>query len=605
MIDPLVKSKTPCMSVEFQNISLQVLQELNSNSFKDFPSPPLKNFVQDFGIERHGHQLPPPFYPAQPNQVVEPTPPCELEEDTTRSQTSTLFPHQLEHSIVFGGCAESDHSSPAVPLSATPNGFPQPTLSCEIISPTHSDYQGYSETSHVDIPSMTSDAISPPYYFTSGEQMYMPMEYGYNGISIQYKHPTHFVDQAPQPQFAPSTTPFNDQATQTQTPESDPFPIEHYGVSQPPLDFVDDPFPHQKCSKSLLSHLSEHFNCQEYSDCELDIQANGFNVTIMLHGLLIGQSTKLRNLIKLAPTVSQGGRTIISLQLLDKCITIPAVIAALQVCYGVTALDAFKSFSSDPTGSLRGIDMPHFEHTKIESQMDVTLAYLAAGHVLDLWNVSHCGTLNVIMFMSLETLEKVLSFSLDGLMQLKDTTKLQRLIDAIANGSLDHEDGGTYSPYSNQILQTAIEYIVTNLSEYFLLDTFAPTCSSLSPFPAVSTPNLTRSSSRSRLSFIQFGDFPSENFETPMREDTLLSSCLLSVPFILLKHILDRLDRTISQRISKPVILERERRRIANVKSWMHSGSYSACALPELSHWEESIFFDDSFFTIERRWTDL
>ena len=593
------------MSVEFQNIPLKVLQEVCSNSFEDFPSPPLNSFVQDFGIERHGHQLPPPFYPAQPRQVVEPTPPSELEEDTTHSQTSTLFPHQLEHSIVFGGCPESDHSSPTVSLSATPNGLPQPTPPSGITSPTRSDYQGYSQTSHVNIPSMTSDAISPPYYFTGGEQMYMPVEYGYNGIPVQYRHATHFVDQGPQSQFAPPTTPFNDQATQTQTPESETLPIEHYGASQPPLDFVDDPFPPLKCSKSLLSHLSEHFNCQEYSDCELDIQAKGFNVTIMLHGLLIGQSTTLRNLIKLAPTVSKGGRTIISLQLLDKYITIPAVMAALQVCYGVTALDAFKSFSSDPTGYLRGINMPDFEQTKIESQMDVTLAYLAAGHVLDLWNVSHCGTLNVMMFMSLETLEKVLSFSLDGLTQLEDTTKLQRLIDTIAKGSLDHEDGGTYFPYSNQILQTAIEYIVTNLSEYFLLDTFAPTFPSLSPFPAVSTLNLTRSSSRSRLSFIQFGDFPSEKLETPIREDTVLSSVLLSVPFILLKHILNRLDRTTSQRISKPIILERERRRMANVKIWMQSGSHSDCGFPELSHWEESIFSDDSFFTIERHWTDL
>ena len=567
--------------------------------YEGFSSPSVK---QDFGIERHGHQLPPPFYPAQFQQPLEPVTPVELEEDTTRSQTSTLFPHQLEHTIIFGGYPESDHSSPTVPLSANSNGFPQPTPPSEITSsPTHSDYQGYGHTHHVAIPSVPPEECSPPYYLTDAEHVYIPTEYNYNGIPFHYKHLTAF-DRGPQPPFTPSATPFNDQATQNLNPNPASLPNGQSGLDQPPLEFVDNEVSDHKYPKSLLSHVCDHFNRQEYADCELEIQIDGESATIMVHSLLISQSTTLRKIIKSVPTASSGLRSILLLQLKDNFVTIPAIIAALQVCYGVTALDAFKIFSLDPTSIPRGIDMARFEDTKIEYQMNNILAYLAAGCILDLWNVSHCGTLNAVMFMSLEALEKVLSFSLDGLTRLQDTTKIKKVINAIADRTLNHDDGGTYSPYSNQILQTAIDYIVTSLSDYFTLDKCAPTYSSLSPFPAVSSPDSTRSSSKSGLNLIQFGDFPSERIEAPTREDTLLSSCLLSIPFVLLKHILDHLDQTISQRLSKLIISERERRRLANVKIWMQAESHSERDLPELSHWEESICSDDSHHTIERGW---
>ena len=579
----------------------RILQALTV--IKALSSPSVKSFVQDFGIERHGHQLPPPFYPAPPQQSVEPTTLSELEEDTTRSQTSVLFPHQLEHNIMFGGYPESDHSSPTIPLSAGSNGFPQPTPPSEITSsPTQSEYQGYGHASDVIGSSVSQDTISAPYYFTSGEQIYIPGQYDYDGIPIRYKHSITF-DRAPQTLFTPSATPFSDQATQTHSPTSTRLPSERFELIQP-LEFPENQLSDQLFHNSFLSHLFAHFDSQEYADCELNIQIRDSSTTLMLHSLLIGQSTTLRNLIKSGSRASRDGRTVLSLQSDNEYVTVPAIKAALQLCYGVPAIDAFKSYMPGLTDTSGEIDMPRYK-AAAESQMDATLAFTAAGHILDLWNVSHYGALNVAMYISLETLEKILKFSLDGLTRLKDTIKLERLINAIADHNLDYDGGGTYSPYSNHILQNALVYIVANVSDYFILDIHAPTYPTLSPFPAISTPNSTRSSSRSGLNCIQFGDFPSENVETPTKEDTLLSSCLLSIPFVLLKHILDRLDQTVSQRVSKPIVSERERRRLANVKIWTQLETYSEHDFPELSHWEEFICSDNSYCTVERRWTAL
>lgn len=565
---------------------------------------PSKRSTQDFGIERHGFQLPPPFYPANSRRMAESTTLLEAEE-RDRSHTSFTFSQPFDYGIRFGGYVESDQSSPALPPSTISAAFPQPTPPSDVTSsPNHSAYQGYGHAHHPSVPSLPSKPTSQPREYPDGQPIFVPLDYSYDADPVSYKHSTPYMTNSSQQPFEPSATLFRDQSAQFSLSTQDSLPAAQQSVSECSIGPAET-IQHNTNGAFLMaltSHLSQHFDHPEYADCELEIQVSDEFAELKLHALLIGRSPTIRGLFDSATGPSETGRTRLSLFTSDGFITVPAIVSALRVCYGQPPSDGLcSSFSNGPnvpgwTGSLQS------NEANLTYRTDSALAYLAAGHLLQLPEVCSCAIPTIENCLAYKTLERILSFAIDGFTYPIDETSHRNhsnrdeMKDLITLGRM------SYAPYSGFVLIAAVHFIVVNFPNSFVLDTSAPTFMSLNQFPVTESPSSRVRPPKSRLSSIKFGDFPLETFELPKEEDTILSSTLISVPFLVLMHILDGLGDSMKQRILRPVVEERERRRLLVLEKRKASDVQEEFGIWITGCWEESIVGTEPNLTATRRW---
>ena len=475
-----------------------------------------------------------------------------LEDDNTLPGPSTIFPCKFDRPVIFGEKEESDGSSATPPQSTTSTALAQPTPPSDIpSSPTQSTYQGYGHvksTPRQPVTSTSPVSMAYPYDFPGNSQIYVPLAYGYGIPSSSYSHQMAFTPRGSQPPFAPSTTSYRDQSLEySDSVQGTVFEPRYASYSQP-IEVVGERQHNYDITfaTTLISHLSLHFNNPEYADCQLEIQAGNQQANLKLHALLIGRSPTIRTLFDSATGFTETGRNQLSLRTSDQFVTIPAIVSALRVCYGKSPADV----SPDLNWSIP-LDLGRSD---VGSLMDYALAYTAAGYILQMPETAINGADMVTRLLCFVTLEKVLEFALSG--------------SPCSSNDSEHKDMfaldlGTYAPHSGRILQATLEFLVMKFPINFLLDTSVAGSRSLCELPTVEYSQNSTSSSRSKLSRIQFGDFPSEISDPPSAENTILSRLLLSVPFTVLEYILDLLERPISQRISEPIIKERERRRQA------------------------------------------
>lgn len=565
---------------------------------------PSKRSTQDFGIERHGFQLPPPFYPAHSRPIVESATQLETEE---RYQLHTLatFSHRIDYGITFGGYAESDQSSPTLPPSTISTAFPQPTPPSDVTSsPNHSAYQGYGHTPRSSIPALPSISTPQPYDFCNSQPMFVPLDYGYNTDPVSYKNSVPYMVQSSQSPFNPSATPFKGPAAQYSLPTQVPLPDSQYGI----IDSSPGPAESNQHDANgahlvaLLLHLSQQFDQPEYADCELEIQVGNQSAELKLHALLIGFSPTMRGLFDSATGPSESGRTRLSLYTSDEFVTVPAIISTLRVCYGQPPPDGLRSSFFDVSNSSSWTSSSQSNEANLKDCTESALAYLVAGHLLQLPEVCFCAIESIERCLAYETLEKILSFAIDGFTYPIDETANRNPTHTDEEEDLTTLGRVSYAPYSGFVLVAAVHFIVANFPTSFVLDISAPTFMSLNQFPVTESPHSRNRPPKSKFGSIKFGDFPLENHELPKEDDTLFSSTLFSVPFLVLMHILGGLEDSVEQKILRPVIEERERRRLIATQKRKALEVREEYGIWINGSWEESIVGSEPNLKATRRW---
>ena len=333
----------------------------------------------------------------------------------------------------------------------------------------------------------------------------------------------------------------------------------------------------------LVEHLLQQFNVEEFADCHLTLVHENLRfekTTWSLSSLLLAQSRKLRDLLKSAGP-SKEGKMSLEITLTDRFVTPWAMNLALRFLYGERS-DMFSlaivHSSFGPNAGMWALSM------------DSCLAFAAVGHVLGLESVVSKGLQTASSILDWDNLERALSFGLEsgpnrGTSASVDVIPLCAYSPAWSRGS-DPSSATNLTPPSSSTesrqersraeglssgssqpsevrsardLQTyCLQWIASKLDESWEFD---PSARPLAEIDRLPTTAESRSPlSKSRLSRIQFGEHPSEIHAKASDRNVLVSSIVLSLPFVALKYTLNLGSQPLLRQLST-IVKERERRR--------------------------------------------
>lgn len=387
----------------------------------------------------------------------------------------------------------------------------------------------------------------------------------------------------------------------------------------------------------LVEYLLQQFNVEEYADCQFTLVHENLRfdkTTWSLSSLLLAGSRKLRDLLKSAG-LSEGGKRRLEIRLTDRFVTPWAMNLALRVLYG----DRPQMFT------LNMISSSNFD-AYAESwifQMDACLAFAAAGHVLGLEDVVSHGLLLASFILDWDNLEHALSFGLEcgpsrGNSASVDVIPLSAYSPLCSResgpssalnltppsssaesrpeysgqqGSRDEGISSVSSPmaevHSALDLQThCLQWMASNLDDLWLFD---PSARPLAEVDRLPTTAESRSPLfKSRLSRIQFGDHPSEMHAKASDRNSLVSSIVLSLPFMALKYMLEIGTQPILRQLHM-IGKERERRRQIVLQSksvpWSQRLAAREFEWAEVGYTEWVETTDDGQVTLARTFTGI
>ena len=348
-------------------------------------------------------------------------------------------------------------------------------------------------------------------------------------------------------------------------------------------------------------------------------------VEIPVHGLLIAQSPFLQTLME--ETADEVCPKPLVVETADRFLTAHAFSAALKTVYGAPlyAFDNFQRVLGSPTSQSETSE----QDAKAQDGMEVAVAYASAGQLLQLNSVAQHGKDMATRMISWETLEHTLAFAIDGGLDdewaVKDTrsaanessrsgsrrpsyiTEQSEPSSASttdlaspwepSNGFSAPTSQPTYSSLGNNLLHEALDFIIFNFPPNFTLDSRVPDMTMHSRLPSIAeqSPRL-----NPQLSAIQFGDYESDDPSPNSMSTLALSKVLLSLPFPLLKHILESpqlgsaqgwASASLRQKTARAVIDNREKRRVRVLRS--QSVSFAERAAHEHDWepvgWKESV----------------
>ncbi|KAL8728155.1 MAG: hypothetical protein Q9181_005447 [Wetmoreana brouardii] len=441
------------------------------------------------------------------------------------------------------------------PYPFDPSSYPHSARSYVSASPVQSSYEGYTMVNTPHVIHSRTDSLSHRHRphrtaMTHNPPSYIPCQGRYPYAHAMPQFGSHFP-------ITPSATPSNsgsqkpgrspvseteqaDQATAAESRGEDTTTKEigtkYKEWCDHALETLEEVTDSSLCLNALFNHVLDNFNNPTFADCELYISHNSHRfepAVVSLHSLLIAQNPKLRDLVQDAE-VREDGKKQVLLDIQDQYTNPTALKAALRVCYGER-----PSTNIGYPGDLAS------ESEISTVWMNNALALAAAGHLLGMPGVAHRGEQIASIILSWDNLEYALSFALD-----KD---IQRVW-----GSSTGSSGFPHN--ASELLLSCLYFVISNIPEDIRLDLTAKPLSSIDRLPSVS--GIASQSSRSRLSRIQFGDLPPETEESFSKHDTLASSILFSLPFEHVKFILDRIQLNLNHQITRPVIEEREHRRL-------------------------------------------
>ncbi|KAL9639846.1 MAG: hypothetical protein Q9164_000666 [Protoblastenia rupestris] len=357
----------------------------------------------------------------------------------------------------------------------------------------------------------------------------------------------------------------------------------------------DQVFDASATNLSLPSHVLKNFNLGTFADCRLLMTHEHDRFAparFSLHSLLLAQSPKLRSFLANGHySYDFDGLKLVRLRFSDRFITPVALEAALRVCYG----EPVTSF----TGSNAKSQMPRTKADFSACWMKESIAFTAAGVLLQLHDVVLRGLEIAGKIINWENLEHAISFALEGAAHRKHSASASVIPNGIVRCSYDSETSTTttiltpdtsqastdrshdsrgiangLSPTSSppalsvygadDLLFRCLRFLGSHLPNSWQFD---PTAQPLAHVDRLPVTAESRSPlAKSRLSKIQFGDLPTELAIKASSRDVFVSSIVLSVPFSTLQSLVLMEGQLIKQHIYQ-IIEERERRRMIVVRS--------------------------------------
>ena len=640
---------------------------------------------QDFGIEKHGFRLPPPFYPKRSPPLAISTDVSSANEPATASEetsqtieedngSSMSQQSSIENHVALNATAPTFHAHPTPPtdvttspteasskgpeLSQSPQTQHAPSLPIDTLSPINLPYEGYEVSQNISFyaPPQSSDDSSSPHHSVYQGYAYAPTSYEYSpeaqvsqqqvespqhnegGVIYEQRYepqPSYYSNQlshlvlGSHPPLTPSRTPLDASAQpwsySNGLPPTMPYSYGYVPAYHPQQTFEppvrsasqgttnsDDSTRKaalrgdrsdlaqlnafetraaqlvgrasrnvNECMSShmpLVEHLLQQFNVEEFADCHLTLVHENLRfekTTWSLSSLLLAQTRKLRDLLKSADP-SKEGKMSLEIRLTDRFVTPWAMDLALRVLYG----ERSEMFSLAMVHSSFGLNAEMWALS-----MDACLAFAAAGHVLGLESVVFKGLQTASSILDWDNLEQALSFGLEsgpnrgtsasvGVIPLCAYSPVwSRGSDPSSATNLTPPSSSTESRQdrsraeglsslevrSARDLQTyCLQWIASKLDESWEFD---PSARPLAEVDRLPTTAESRSPlSKSRLSRIQFGEHPSEIHAKANDRNVLVSSIVLSLPYVALKYMLNLGSQPLFCQLST-IVKERERRR--------------------------------------------
>ena len=576
-------------------------------------------------IEKHDMrpirtELPPAFVPSVEQRALQSTPssahpPTQIHMHPT---------HPSSSSIVFGG-QDSTTSSPAPPLSAS--SFLPP--------PQHPSFGAGQQTQMA--PPSHSHRASEPYVYRDFQPGYHASNLPWNqgplqSPSFQSQHQNFRYP--PREVFTPaeaqqSNGHYSRSRSTSQTSSSRPnigreynFPKHKDGAksisSEPKAAFAPVPLqlrhhhsnsmapqmPHpdmtsnMENAEALRDHVLSSFAHPMLADCRLHIEEEyeGKQHYTDCHKLILSRSPTLLTLIQNAdPSTPSMGRTQVHIPLKGQYLRMRPFLEILRYMYGGLLLPL-----DQPRHAIGGREsVPNNEQ-----RMENALQHVAIGGWLRLPVVAARGVDVAANLLHWDTISSLLAFALDGgLSQAwtvddgsEDRSSCSSSDDSSGRG--EHTGLPTFDPYATQLLHRMIHFAVHMFPLNFYLDAAATQLTSCPRLPSVSQGHESKPSrSDPRLSKIRFGEVPVENHQRPSIITTTISSMLLSLPFALLKCILEhdvlamRLGADTVASIMRQVLAEREvrRRKVLKMCPAGHVHDAAEAQLAQNLSWEEIV----------------
>ena len=377
----------------------------------------------------------------------------------------------------------------------------------------------------------------------------------------------------------------------------------------------------------LTAYLLDQFDVDKYADIRLEIYHDRDGLVMAdfkLHSLILAQSKIWQDLMN-ASTSEREGLKLLQLRTNDRFITSQAIEGALRVFYGEPSHVFINSCLQ--------IDLSKQNADTALAWMDNALSFAASGHLLGLEEVFNRGIHIASSILCWDNIEKALSFALHGgLDPAWDPDHALRVDNLVslaktstgsipspvrgASGSLRKR--ATSGPASrtprsktvrsgrSSLLPYCLDFIALEFPISWNLEASACPLAEIDRLPLTAKDH--SPSSKSRLVSIRFGDCPPEILSIARHRDSVLSSILLSLPFVPLKYILDQLPQSTRSRIIGPILDERERRRIQVLKEGEVDWRRRIVDADHLAYlgWKEYVVpKQDSFLALERKWTNF
>ncbi|KAK8158382.1 hypothetical protein BC567DRAFT_212146 [Phyllosticta citribraziliensis] len=533
--------------------------------------------------QRPTFELPPPFYPSTDRS----TPTSASSATFTRPQPPVSHP-ALHHprpgnnGIVFGGHPDSSSASPVPTVTNGTMAYPPPPpgfMASQFAPPmafpghAHNFSEPNAQNAYPSINAAPQGTFGPG----RGQQMPAPFRPG---------QPWHSVNGQGR---LGTMEPFSPQLVQTHTNGAQPFSRTASQASSPRVLATDDMADGNAIDDlgrkrflpmtngvnphfHLRDYLRARFGSRDFADHVLKLrQGEGGNLILVfpVHGLLLGRNRRLASLMASSDlTRHENGLRVLDIFVEDRFFDGPIFAEALRYLYSEDLL-LLRNFLQGMPPYTGPTDIQEFGSPP--QRMKHALAYVAAGHFLQVPNIVARGFEIATALLRWDTLEVAIPFALDG--GLDATWRVEDSQEDRASPSssddafsrFETDSAPTYGSFSTQFLHAINGFIVQNFPTDFELDT---TASHIHDLPRLPWDDVRPASRDPRLSQIQFGQVPVDTTAGPARHiTTLLSGILLSLPFPVLRALVQ--DFALCSRLGQPrlghamqaVVDERESRR--------------------------------------------
>jgi hypothetical protein len=348
-------------------------------------------------------------------------------------------------------------------------------------------------------------------------------------------------------------------------------------------------------AEAMRAQILTQFNDPIFSDCRLIVteQATGEEHSFHAHRIVLSRSPTLVTAMRINEPEQTPGE--VRLMLPGKYLRIDAFTDALKYLYGGPLLQIDHQRPGSSAGERFPSNLERMEHA---------LRYIATGKMLRLPPVASRGVDVAGGLLHWDTISTALGFALEGglsqVWNIEDGSE-----DRASTSSSDDSFGRPepsytpeYDPYSTHLIQRIVDFTIHVFPSNFYLDSSAPQLESCPRLPSLPTSRECRQSrSDPRLSQIRFGEIPIEDHQRPSFATTTISSVLLSLPFQLLKCVLEhydlaaRLGADTVASIMRQVVNERETRRtkVLQARTANHVEDDLRSQRVQNLYWQESV----------------